>query len=87
MCSMFAPLSTMPQVELACAKQILQHARLTSASASPMFYETLRKLGKDVLTKHDKVDQRLLERLYPNSESDSKWYSGFFGAQVRLYRL
>ena len=70
------------QVELACAKQILQHARLTSASASPMFYETLRKLGADVLIKQDKVGQQLLERLYP-SEVDSKWYRGFFGAQVR----
>jgi hypothetical protein len=30
------------QVEVGCAKQILQHARLTSA-ASPMFYETLRR--------------------------------------------
>jgi len=66
------------RVEVACAKLILQHARLTSASASPMFYETLRRLGKDVLVLPENVDENLLERLKPKT-SDSKWYRGFFG--------
>jgi hypothetical protein len=66
------------RVEVACAKQILQYARLTSASASPMFYETLRRLGKDVLVLPENVDENLLERLKPKA-SDSKWYRGFFG--------
>ena len=92
------------RVAVACAKQILQHARLTSASASPMFYETLRRyayvdvpavcrhiclymcvyrLGQDVLTKPEEVDQRLLDALYPGDD-DSKYYRGFFGERVRL---
>lgn len=43
-----------------------------------MFYESLRKLGKDVLRMPVDVDENLLERLLP-TESDSKWYRGFFG--------
>ena len=72
-------------VPVACAKQILQHARLTSASASPMYYETLRKLGKDLLVKQEHDEklwqaslQHLLERLKPSSK-DTEWYEGFFG--------
>jgi hypothetical protein len=72
-------------VPVACAKQILQHARLTSASASPMFYETLRKLGKDLLVKQEHDEklwqaslQNLRERLYPSAK-DTEWYEGFFG--------
>ena len=69
------------RVDLACVKKILQHARLTSASASPMNYETLRRLGKDILV--SQVDEVLLERLKP-CEADSKYYRGFFGREVRL---
>ncbi len=65
-------------VEVTCAKQILQYARLTYASASPMNYETLRRLGKDLLVMPDKVDDNLLERMKPN-DSDSKWYRRFYG--------
>jgi len=43
-----------------------------------MFYESLRKLGRDVLRMPEHVDENLLERLLP-TESDSKWYRGFFG--------
>jgi len=81
---LFHVVCTVLQVSIESAKQILQHARLTSASASPMFYETLRKLGKDVLVKPEKVDHQLLERLYP-CESDSKYYRGFFGHLVILH--
>ena len=70
------------QVQVACVKQILQHARLTSASASPMFYETLRRLGKDVLVMQEQVDENLLEKLLPSSK-DTKWYEGFFGERER----
>lgn len=73
------------RVEVACAKQILQYARLTSASASPMFYETLRRLGKDVLVLPENVDDNLLERLKPK-DSDSKWYRGFFGDKDKWTR-
>lgn len=37
------------RVDLACVKKILQCCRLTAASASPMNYETLRRLGKDIV--------------------------------------
>jgi hypothetical protein len=70
------------QVQVACVKQILQHARLTSASASPMFYETLRRLGKDVLVMQEQVDENLLEKLLPSSK-DTKWYEGFFGEREK----
>jgi len=75
------------EVPVACAKQILQHARLASASASPMYYETLRRLGKDLLVKQEHDEklwqvslQHLLERLKPSSPlKDGEWYEGFFG--------
>ena len=67
------------RVDLTCVKQILQYARLTSASASPMNYETLRRLGNDILAQQ--VDENLLERLKPQ-ENDTKYYKGFFGREV-----
>ena len=69
------------RVTVDCVKLILQHARLTSASGSPMFYETLRRLGKDVLTPLDRINEQLLKRLEPK-EDDSKWYRGFYGTKV-----
>jgi hypothetical protein len=67
------------RVDLTCVKQILQYARLTSATASPMNYETLRRLGKDILAQQ--VDENLLDRLKPKEE-DKKYYKGFFGREV-----
>jgi hypothetical protein len=43
-----------------------------------MLYETLRRLGKDVLVMQEQVDENLLEKLLPSSK-DTEWYKGFFG--------
>jgi hypothetical protein len=73
------------EVELGCIRLIMQHARLTPV-AQPTFYETLRKLGKDILSEnieHDNVRGELLHRLLTPTTGDSAMYTQYFGARER----
>ena len=65
-------------VSIESAKEILRHARLTKASASPMFYEMLRRLGGDILSQETQVVEELLDQLKPADE-DSDFYHSFYG--------
>ena len=69
------------EVEFGCVRAILQYARLTPI-AQPTFYETLRKLGKDILCVNlddESIRRNLLDRLLTATDNDSEMYSQFFG--------
>jgi hypothetical protein len=73
------------EVELGCIRLIMQHARLTPV-AQPTFYETLRKLGRDILSEeieNDDVRRDLLHRLLTPTPGDSAMYTQYFGARER----
>jgi hypothetical protein len=69
------------EVEFGCIRAILQNARLASIP-QPTSYETLRKLGKDVLetdADNEAVRRNLLDRLLTPGNSDSELYGQYFG--------
>ena len=74
-------------VEFGCIRAILQHARLTP-NAQPTFYETLRKLGKDILYKEnieENVRRSLLDRLLSPGPGDTEIYAQYFGEREKWY--
>jgi hypothetical protein len=73
------------EVEFGCVRTILQYARLTPI-AQPTFFETLRKLGKEILCiklDDESVRSNLLDQLLTPTSRDSEMYSHFFGPQER----
>ncbi len=74
-------------VEFGCIRAILQNARLTSI-AQPTSYETLRKLGGDMLhtdVENEDERQNLLRRLLTPGQGDTEWYAQYFGSPDKWF--